>query len=165
MIAGLLSRVMDWALAKNGDGGYEGEDSPRWAYTITGPDGDPYLSRLLLPRVRLLGREFRPMLHHFHRPDADRVLHNHPWTWAVSLVLAGSYVEERLEALVYGIETRETRLVRWFNRLTDQDYHRVERLNGDVWTLFVTGKRTQDWGFLEDGRHVQWQEYLSRKVH
>lgn len=68
ILAHVLDRVMDIALAINGRGGYPGEDDPRWAYTIAAPDGSPYMSRLLFPRIRipLLG-EWRPMLHHFHR--------------------------------------------------------------------------------------------------
>lgn len=190
MLARLLTRVMDWALAKNGGGIYEGEDSPKWAYTIRAPDGSAYLSRLLLPRVRLpfgLG-DFRPMLHHFHRPDEDREKHNHPWKRAFSLVLCGAYDEERLagdpnphrymsemgqcnfcaawrgECPGHAADVDEKK-VRWFNFLRDTDYHRVTRLHGDVWTLFVSGPRTQDWGFLtEDGVHVPWKEFLAHRA-
>lgn len=188
MIARLLSKVMDWALARNGGGDYEGETSNKWAYTIRAPDGSPYLSRLLLPRVRIPGTqvEFRPMLHHFHRPDDDGELHSHPWSWAASLVLAGGYEEERLvgdprldrfmtsvgqcamcarwrgECPGHPAE-RDVKQVRFWNYLTKDDYHRVTRLRGSTWTLFVSGPRTPDnaWGFLtEDGVHVPWQDFL-----
>ncbi|MGN6103521.1 MAG: hypothetical protein ACTHU0_00210 [Kofleriaceae bacterium] len=53
--------------------------------------------------------------------------------------------------------------MRFFNRLTDTDYHRVRELRGDVWTLFITGPRVQDWGFLVDGDHVPWTKYLGKE--
>lgn len=190
MLNRLLDRIMKWALAKNGGGKYEGEDSDQWAYTIQAPDGSPYLSRILLPRVTIpFVGEFRPMLHHFHQPDGDRDLHNHPWNWAVSLILSGSYEEERLAGdpdrwrymTQQGIcalcmkwrgaceghpAEVDHQVVRFFNRLTGADYHRVTRLRGDVWTLFVAGSRKPDdeWGFLdEQGRHVPWREFLAAR--
>lgn len=171
LISRALHRFTDWALSKNAPGGYAGEDDKRWAYTIV-TEGSPYLTRVLFPRVRLPklgpfpGCDFRPMLHHFHRGDGDQDLHNHPWRWGLSFILSGSYVEERLEAVLPNINgdvtvATETRLVRFFNRLTDTDYHRVRELRGDVWTLFVTGERSQDWGFLVRGKHVPWRDYLA----
>lgn len=171
MIRRALGALMDWAIARNGGGTYEGEDSPRWAYTIRGEDGSAYLSRLLLPRVRLGGFQFRPMLHRFHRPDADGDLHNHPWTFGLSLVLVGGYLEERLD-LARGHGATMQRWVRGLNLLTWRDFHRVVELlgqnedgTGEVWTLFVTGERIQDWGFLEvlPGTFTQWERYLARK--
>ncbi len=53
----------------------------------------------------------------------------------------------------------EARTRRW-NWLTGDDYHRVLRLHGDTWTLFLTGPRRDDWGFLVDGEHVPWKKYL-----
>lgn len=166
MINELLERFAAWAKARNPK--TEAEPKPRiWAYTIEDYiDGSPYLTRVLFPRV--FG--FRPMLHHFHRPDGDRALHSHPWTWAAALILRGSYTEERLldDEEINGTRTRrtQTRLVRWFNVLTKHDFHRVVELHGDVWTLFVAGEKTQGWGFLEDGneRATPWRQYIDRKI-
>ncbi len=187
LVAFGLKKLMTWALAKNAPGGYFGEDDARWAYTITGPDGSPYLSRILLPRVTLLGRSFRPMLHYFHRPDADRDAHNHPWHRAASLVLTGSYDEERLagdprpdrymqagqcakcggwRGECPGHEPDvECKRVRWFNVLDGDDYHRVTRLHGDVFTLFVAGEQKdgKSWGFMVDGQHVDSAEYFKTR--
>lgn len=164
MLSKILSKVMKWAVEKNGNGGYPGEDSKAWAYTIRAPDGSDYLSRLLLPRMWLpFVGSFRPMLHHFHRTDDDRELHNHPWARSFSLVLTGSYDEERLYDANEGVVIN--RRVRWFNTLTDKDFHRVTRLNGDVFTLFVTGKRVQDWGFYDVDTDVftPHREFLDKK--
>ena len=58
---------------------------------------------LYLQRFRIVGDmmgrhawfPFTVYLHRFERPDNDRHLHNHPWPWAVSLVLTGGYDEVR----------------------------------------------------------------------
>lgn len=172
----LINRALNafaaWAVARgknvNPDPGVRTDAKPAvWGYTITDYlDGGPYLTRILFPRV--FG--FRPMLHKFHRPDGDRALHNHPWSWACSLILRGSYTEERRldEEQINGTDAPrvETKVVRWFNYLTDRDFHRVTELHGEeVWTLFVTGPRTQSWGFDEhgDGHVTDWREYIDRK--
>ena len=158
MISWLLNKFANWALSKNKPGSYQGEDDNRWAYVIE-TDGSPYLTRILSPRI--FG--YRVFLHHFHRPDIDQHLHNHPWKWAASLILNGSYTEERLEG-VYGTQAITfTQKVKRFNLLRDTDYHKVLELHGDVWTLFLTGPRIQDWGFLVEGQHVPWTEYLMKK--
>ena len=165
----LLNKIMHWALAKNGPGGYRGEDDTRWAYVIE-TDGDQYLERLLLPRIRVpaLGIDVKPMIHHFLRPDADRNLHDHPWAWARSLVLSGSYVETRLERdettlsrAAGGQDVTVTREVRRHNALDAGDFHKVDELLGDVWTLFITGPTVQDWGFRVGGRKIPWRQYLA----
>lgn len=184
LVARILDRFAKWALSKNAPGGYESEDDTRWAYTIE-TAGDPYLTRVLLPRVRLpaLGIDFRVVLHHFHRPDAERDCHSHPWSRAASFVLSGSYVEERVDQIVDSLAwvprddgsdcddlkavklvLTDTKVVRWFNYLTGEDYHRVTELRGDVWTLFVMGSRQQDWGFLVDGVHVPHADYFLNKA-
>lgn len=167
MLASLLERFARWALSRNAPGNYLSEDDSRWAYTIS-TQGRPYLTRVLAPWGRLLG--VRPYLHHFHRDDGDQPLHNHPWRWGLSIVLCGSYDEERFESAdEHALRERTQehaalqvvrRRVRWVNWLTHEDYHRVTALHGEVWTLFITGPRLQDWGFFTGGRHVPHAEYL-----
>ena len=163
----IAARILDKLIELVPTMKHETEPKPAiWKYTIEDyTDGSPYLTRVLFPRVPWLG--FRPMLHKFHRPDGDRALHNHPWRWAVSLVLAGEYIEERLlpdESRLAGKPDHESRLVRWFNVLTDRDYHRITELRGSVYTLFVIGPRTQGWGFLEDdGSTTDWQAYIAAR--
>lgn len=171
MIARLLNAFTQWALSRNAPGGYAGENDKRWAYTIE-TDGDPYLTRILLDRLVGLRNKLGigVYLHKFHRPDIDEHLHNHPWKRAFSLVLSGSYDEARLIRgdarscrVMYDGTPVEHRRVRFFNYLTKDDYHQVRQLHGDVWTLFVTGPRIQDWGFLADGIHVPWRKYLKKE--
>lgn len=100
-------------------------------------------------------------LHHFYRSDDDGALHNHPWKWAVALVLRGGYSEER--------RTRDDRVVRRvvrpgaINVLTANTFHRVDLLDPHgAWTLFVVGPKAQSWGFWDRGtkKYTPWREFI-----
>ncbi len=171
LITAGLERFTAWAVARGGvhatDPNSTDKD-PLRGYTIADlSTGEPYITRVLLPRIPWLN--MRPMLHHIHRADHERDLHNHPWTFAFSIVLRGSYDEERLCNHEHGCEKVTSRTVRWFNFIRGGDFHRITRLHGDVWTLFVTGPRTQSWGFREwDTGYQRWdttpnEEYIARK--
>lgn len=71
------------------------------------------------------------------------------------------------ESKLYGHPWVEARLVRWFNWITDQDFHKIVELRGAVYTLFVTGPRTQSWGFKPlDGEPetvIEWRQYLDAR--
>lgn len=103
-------------------------------------DGDqPYLERYYVATVRGV----RIYLHRFVGSDPDRGVHDHPWRWAFSLVLAGWYLEERREGF---------RSVRWINWLTGDTFHRVILPTDgtrEVWTLFIhRAGDVKPWGFL-----------------
>ncbi len=149
---------------------------PRVIYDREG--GTPYLSRWYLlgkprdPDPEFAGqlqegaRDWRQrlpvnlFLHRFHRSDDDEALHNHPWAWAVSLVLAGGYDEERR----VGDEVVRRRFRPWaLNFLTGQTYHRVELLESDAWSLFVVGPKRSTWYFWDRNRNArcQWRQYIA----
>lgn len=119
-------------------------------------EGRPYMTRYFL--FSLFGR--RVYLHNIHMEDLDRRLHAHPWQSSYSIVLRGSYLEERAIAFdakaVWVVERPRT--VRWFNRLRGVDFHRIARIDGPLWTLFIAGERvvsSDGWAFLdEDGLHI-----------
>lgn len=154
-----------------------------WGHVILDEvTGEPYLTRVLFPRiparVPVIGG-VRPTLHKFHRPDNDRAIHNHPWKWAVSFILAGEYVEEKLAIDESNLKRRpvtEHRLVRWVNYLTRQDWHRITELRGEVYTLFCMGPRLSeddvassemgDWGFMDmdTGETINWRRFLDLKL-
>lgn len=123
------------------------------SFTIPTPDGSPYLTRYyLFGADRKWGNIF---LHHFHSSDKDMApsgtyyLHNHPWPWSFSIILVGGYVEERRRP-DDSIEER-TYLPGSFNTLTDKNFHRVDLIGNDGWSLFFTGWRSdkRSWGFWD----------------
>lgn len=106
---------------------------------IIADEDAPYLERYYLATV--LGVRF--YLHRFVGDDPARGLHDHPWPWAVSLILFGRYLEETRSG---------TRVVRWVNFLTGDSFHRVLLLGGrPVWSLFVhRAAYVKPWGFLKE---------------
>lgn len=110
-------------------------------------DGRPYLLRFLVCQVA--GCEL--YLHHFLSADGDRHLHDHPWAWSASLVLAGGYVEQRMH-LVDGyagpVTSLRTQAAPALN-ITGRGFHRIAEVFAGTWTLFIVGPRRKMWGFLE----------------
>ena len=110
---------------------------------IVGPAADPYLERWwLIPR----NRWFNVYLHHFLHSDEDRANHDHPWL-NVSILLRGNYIEH----LKGDRQVLRRRFRPVFRRAVTA--HRVELLTANgapipVWTLFITGPRIREWGFI-----------------
>lgn len=164
---------------------------PRWRLLerrdihAAGDDtGDVYLRRLYLIDCPLFG----VMLHNIRRPDQDRALHDHPFSF-VSLILRGGYVEElelpdRIRQL-----SRHDEIISatpdenpW--ALTDgqaifhrrrrhragsvlvrpaETLHRITTVAPDCWTLVVHGRRRRTWGFVEaGGEWTDWRTYTTR---
>lgn len=143
-------------------------------------NGEPYLRRFYLTPRRLdeNGEDtekymgFGIYLHYFYRGDEDEELHNHPWEKALSFILAGGYNEERRECCripgrsdVYSVVIHDIK-PRSFNKILANDFHRVVKKPGvpHVWTLFVTGKRVQDWGFWnrKTGQYIPHEEFVNQ---
>lgn len=98
----------------------------------------------------------RIYLHHFLLDDPDG-LHNHPWKYGFSIILAGWYWEER---------RWEMRKIRWWNVVNADCLHRVclghkhvwddkahdkyplIKLDSSVWSLFFHTARVCDWAFI-----------------
>lgn len=118
-------------------------------------DGDhPYLERYYVGQ--LFGWTF--YLHRFVASDPARGLHDHPWDRAYSIVLAGSYYEQTRSGW---------RLVRWFNRLTGDTFHRVVLMEGmpHVWTLFCHGPYVKRWGFMRPIETVAGEDLMLWQAH
>ena len=163
MIANLLIRFLLWCARKT---------PPR---VITGDgygDKTVYLTRYFLFRhsskTEGMDRHDNPprwglYLHRFHRGDKDRELHNHPWRWAVSLVLKGGYSEERRVQFMWDWEVVRRRVRPWsLNFFTHRDFHRVDLDNGEAWTLFLVGPVVQTWGFWDRASNTftPWKKFL-----
>lgn len=126
--------------------------------TIFGERG-AYLSRYTLDVTRA---DRHVYLHFFHRGDADRTLHNHPWSGR-SLILTGGYREERRD----GAHIVERIYVPGdVNTLDVDTFHRVDLLDPrGAWTLFETGARVQSWGFWDRDSDVftPWRDALTAR--
>jgi hypothetical protein len=97
----------------------------------------PYLERYYV--CTLFG--IRVYLHRFVACDEDGV-HDHPFRYSLSMILAGWYYEDRWAR-------RYVR--RWLNFIGPNDFHRVvlpHHAPHDVWTLFSHVPRSKAWGFL-----------------
>jgi len=105
---------------------------------IIGGAAAPYLMRWwLIPRNRF----FNVYLHKFLRDDDDRALHDHPWV-SCSILLRGGYIEH----LPGGVKKVRRCFWPYFRRATQA--HRIELLVVPTWTLFITGPKVREWGFL-----------------
>ena len=102
---------------------------------------------------------FAIRIHHIMRPDADPYLHDHPWAWR-TIVLRGWYLEEDVFGTPQLRRAGETRAA------SAETLHRIDRVSeGGVWTLFITGRKCNAWGFVVPGngmpRKVYHQNYIS----
>ena len=121
--------------------------------------GDPpYMRRwYVIPR----NSWFNIYYHEIVRSDDDRALHDHPWSFNVSLILAGGYFElaRRHEHAAY---------MRWWGRGSvivrcgGAFAHRLILPHGTVArTLFITGPRVREWGFLCPQGWRHWKDFTA----
>jgi len=89
-------------------------------------------------------------------------LHNHPWRKSISFILSGKYLEQRL---IDGKVVERILSPGKFNYIKANDFHRVELVTKRVWTLFISGSKDQDWGFIdtETKNYTPWQEHTTKK--
>lgn len=134
---------------------------------IIGGQTKPYMLRWwLIPR----NRWFNIYLHKLLRDDDDRALHDHPWA-NVSILLKGSYREvmpnfagqrtpyARIADLPMRAKVRSRGSV-VFRRATDS--HRLEVVDGPVWSLFITGPVQRKWGFHCPKGWRDWDEFVAK---
>jgi hypothetical protein len=121
---------------------------------IIGGTADPYLLRWwLLPRNTV----FNVYLHCFLRSDDDRALHDHPWLFNASVLLRGGY----REWVGTGATDFIDRFAGAFKFRWGPAPHRVELRDGNCWTLFITGPRVREWGFLCPQGWVHWKDFTA----
>jgi hypothetical protein len=103
-------------------------------------------------------------LHCILRSDNDRDLHDHPFDFT-SLILKGSYREHYYDPALGSDPSdpanHRTRVYRPGDRNTCQadKAHRIEVLDGPVWTLVWSGPRVRKWGFHTPEGWVVWNQY------
>lgn len=133
---------------------------------ITGPDGTLYMEQFLLSNSTAKD-SWRLRLHHFVRGDQDRELHSHPWT-GISFVLLGGYREEyRVPAdgdcEIDYVRVRDVKPGR-FNLITRDTFHRVDLLEKDAWTLFLSSPSDGKWGFWDrkTDAYLPYEEFFKK---
>lgn len=106
---------------------------------------------------------FAARIHQILRSDSDRAFHDHPWPY-MTIVLRGGYTEVRPVFDGSGLYVGETR--KWYGPGSilfrpARSWHRLEIPEGkDAWTLFVTGRYQQKWGFMVEPRYkVRHEDY------
>ena len=129
-------------------------------FALRHPDGSLYLSRTVLWGPDCLDghdplAKTSCFIHEIHTSDGDRHLHDHPWIWAVAVILSGGYIEERNDGLRRRYHRGDLNVMR------HGDYHTITQVEPDTVTLFICGAEVSDWGFLVDGVHVPHTSYLS----
>lgn len=137
----------------------------RWA-ARTKPDFTigthrPYLHRWFIVREH---GEAQVFLHQTVADDDDRALHDHPWD-NVSVPLAGGYIEHTPEH-PDGIERKP-----FVPILRSADMpHRLSLLRQGkgrmvspipAWSLFLTGPKVREWGFLCPQGWRHWKDFTS----
>lgn len=109
----------------------------------------PYLYRWhVTPKNRFVN----VYLHRYHASDPGPELHDHPWH-SLSYMIDGELREETPRGMV---ARRAGDFV--FRRAAQM--HRVHLMGAHATTLFITGPKFRDWGFMTDRGWVHWSEYL-----
>jgi len=118
-------------------------------------DDAPYLYRYYLEHGD--SDKQAAFLHRFASSDDPGQLHSHPWEWAYAFILAGVYIEHRATVVRRGdglaeLSDKRSRIYPSgsVNSLRATDFHRVELVTSDVWTLFVHGPRISTWAFAPE---------------
>lgn len=124
---------------------------------IVGGD-TPYLLRwYLIPRNPFLNI----YLHCFKSSDINREFHDHPWS-SLSYIIQGMYSE------ITDVGHRIYKEGQYILRIRADVPHRIELIDGECWTLFVTSFRYRNWYFYcrdENGnrRMVPWEQYVDSR--
>lgn len=136
-----------------------GAEKMRWPDLVIAPDGIAYLYRWhVIPRNEQCNIYFHIQV----RSDPERPLHDHPWN-NTSHILAGGYDEVFVNEL--GEETEERRRRGDVIHRGAFMLHRLI-LPDDVdytMTLFTTGPKSRQWGFLTARGWVSAKDYIETR--
>ena len=117
---------------------------------------EPYLERYYIFLKHRETFPFNIFLHRFLKSDPDD-LHNHPWSYR-TLILKGGYWE-------YTKCGKFWRGPFSYIVAPANTFHRIE-LDKNIpycWTLFIPGKRVQEWGFNTKNGWIHNEKYLEDK--
>lgn len=115
---------------------------------IIGDPKDPYLKRWWIIKNRF----FRIYLHQMLKDDEDRALHDHPW-YNLSIILKNGYEE------ITPVGTFTRKFLHIIFRKAEYA-HRLKLINNKPsWSLFMTGPKIREWGFLCKQGWRHWKEF------
>ena len=121
-----------------------------WTHDMVFDAREPYLERWIL----WFGLTIR--LHKFHKGDDDRAYHDHPW-WFITFPF-----EPYLERTPQQPVTMVKALRPHFRSAAHQ--HIVQLIERrPVWTLILTGTKSNDWGFWNKGKFTPHEAWLSER--
>ncbi len=123
-------------------------ENPKPDFFVGAPDDHQMERWFVVPRNDVAN----VFLHRFLRSDPEDP-HDHPFD-NVSWLLRGEYVEH-----LDGLSVTRFQGERVMRLATER--HRIEIINGPVISLFLTGPRIRDWGFVTPSGWVRWQDYPS----
>lgn len=131
----------------------------RWAFlkrTNVPHDAPP--EQVLLIRWRVVQTPWFSVFVHKHlRPDPQRDLHDHPFSF-VSLIVKGGYRELRHRA---SLPLLHVALSMRFMRAT-WPHSILDLVRVPTWTILFIGPRYRDWGFYTDAGWVHHKDYPAR---
>lgn len=115
-------------------------------------------------RWRLISTKyFSVYIHEIFKADEDKHLHDHPWNY-ISITLTGKFGEFSRESidplsLKYNILSSSSIVTR-----KATTFHKIQiLLSNKVTTLFITGKKHRDWGYVVNNKWIQHEEYRKLK--
>lgn len=125
-------------------------------------DGGPYLHRWFVWPDRSLINCF---VHRFVRDDTDgQIMHDHPWA-NVTVVLDGAYVEHMVDGSHirrFGdVVARGAEEAHRVTLLRDIDGGFADPAELPSVSLFLTGPKVRDWGFLCPQGWRHWRDYVN----
>jgi hypothetical protein len=113
-------------------------------------------------------------VHHWYRSDDKRAPHSHPW-WFLALVLRGSYEDWSYPRTRQGAPDLNSKVVDRLGRgsIRYRPAHHIHSVSvppGGCWTILVTGREKQLWGFWtrrKDGavRFLRSSRYFRKHGH
>lgn len=107
---------------------------------------------------------FAVYIHRIFKSDSDLFMHDHPWDY-FSMVLFGSYNEITPDTMRPGQGKNVILLPGFCSRRKAEAFHKIGSLNTkSVTTLFVTGRRRRDWGFMVGDRWIQHEQFRKNKT-
>lgn len=124
-----------------------------WSRLFIGDRDDPMIVRHRLIQTPWFG----VYVHHIHRADRDRDLHDHPWSF-FTVVLRGGYAE------CFKTVGRHPRVRTWlrgsWHAMKRHQAHRITAVLPGTRTLVFVGRRRSSWGFWTEYGWVDYREYL-----